>query len=708
MRRQDELESQVRDALAHLNDVVYLQTHPLAELAPVANAVAPHRGPGHALREQLLAAIEGLRPSARDSTSEINRGYLVLQLRYVEGLDPAAAGARLGLGRSQFYREQERALRAVTSVVAATWARQHAAEVMTPSPDQHGRVESAWLPRPSTSFVGRSGELTTIGNMFDRDRASRLLTISGAPGVGKTRLAAEATALMISGAGFEQVYFVDLSALQTPETDQVAACVLRGLGLPMGDGRDPVQAVIEYLSDRRVLLVLDNFEQLIQAATLVTDLLEACPNTRVLVTSRRPLGLYGERELALQPLSLPSAEAPVVDDVDTYPAVQLFADRATAVDPGFQITPENQSAIVDICRRLDGLPLAIELAAARLRVLPPHALLKRLNDRLGVLTRAARDTPSRHQTLRAAIDWSYELLEAEEKVVLNELSVFAGSFALAAAEQVISTPSRPLLDVLQSLLEHGLLVLDSAEPRYRLLETIREYAAQRLSETEQMQVVRARHMEYYLRAEHHRGEPETRFGIEDDSNLHAALQAVLQQTLADAREQRDPRQVALALAGLASVALQRGDLALARARALESRQLFVELGDAHGTALAEFRTAQIGARGGSSSPGEVELRASVGRLRDLGAFGAVSEGLVELGRLELERGNVPSAVHYTREALELACLGTDREAATAALQLAAAILKTTARDAASESLINIAAGRVPVQTLVNQALSALA
>ena len=247
-----------------------------------------------------------------------------------------------------------------------------------------------------------------------------------------------------------------------------------------------------------MLLVLDNFEQVLPAAPLVGRLLSAAPRLKVLATSRVALRLYGEQEYAVPPLGLP--EAVDRDAIRSSEAVRLFLERAQAVRPGFALTDANGPTVLEICRRLDGLPLAIELAAARVRLFPPEALLARLDSRLGMLTGGARDLPERQRTLRATLDWSYELLDAPERLLFARLGVFSGGFDLEAAEAVCDPDSE--LDVpagVESLVGQSLVLAGEGtggEPRFTMLETIREYAAARLAEGEEADAFRRRHAAY--------------------------------------------------------------------------------------------------------------------------------------------------------------------------------------------------------------------
>jgi len=278
------------------------------------------------------------------------------------------------------------------------------------------------------------------------------------------------------------------------------------LGLNTSGGR-LITDLKAYLRGRRLMLVLDNFEQVTGAAPLLTELLGVAPGLVVLVTSRTVLRLRGEREFPVPPLPVPSAGADGdAADVQPCASVRLFVERAQAASAGFELTSENARAVAEICRRLDGLPLAIELAAARVRLLPPQALLARLDDRMGLLTGGARDLPERQRTLRSTLDWSFDLLAAGEQAVFARLGVFAGTFGLPAAEAVCGAGAAgqdrpgPVLDTLGSLAESSLVRPDirNGEPRFGLLETIREYALERLRDRGDWREAHDRHASYFL------------------------------------------------------------------------------------------------------------------------------------------------------------------------------------------------------------------
>ncbi|HVM30025.1 MAG TPA: AAA family ATPase [Candidatus Limnocylindrales bacterium] len=339
------------------------------------------------------------------------------------------------------------------------------------------------LPVSVTTFVERA-ELAAARESL---AGSRLLTLTGPGGTGKTRLALELAAAEL-GSFVDGVYFVALETVT--DADLVPAVVSNTVGVSPAPNRTPLEALTDHLRDRRLLLVLDNFEQVAEAGPTVAQLLRDAPGVKAIVTSRVVLRVYGEHELAVPPLAASEA-------------VRLFVERARAVRPSFRLDPHNAAAVDEIVTRLDGLPLAIELAAARTRVLSVEAIRSRLDQRLALLTGGARDLPQRQQTLRGAIDWSYEMLEPPEQQLFERFSSFAGGAFLAEAEQVCGPAAEvggDMLDGLAGLADKSLLrviVGGGEEPRFAMLATIREYAAGRLAERGKTSAVRDRHLRAY-------------------------------------------------------------------------------------------------------------------------------------------------------------------------------------------------------------------
>ena len=342
--------------------------------------------------------------------------------------------------------ETERFVQAARQVRSVTPA---AASGSAPAPP-HRR-----LPVPLTPLIGRAAEVATVSRLLHQDTV-RLLTLTGPGGIGKTRLALQVGGEVLH-AFRDGVWFVDLAPLTDPE--QVASAIAATLGVKDAGGQPVLERLTTFLQGKHLLLLLDNFEQLIAAAPIVADLLRAAPQLTVLVTSRVVLHLYGEHEYPVPPLTLPDPQQRVsLETVSQYEAVTLFIQRALAVKPDFHVTNETAPAVAEICVRLDGLPLAIELAAARIKLFAPQALLARLEQRLKTLTGGARDLPARHQTLRAALDWSYHLLTADEQHLFARLGVFVGGWTLEAVTAVCmdaGTVQDDVLDVLASLVEQS-------------------------------------------------------------------------------------------------------------------------------------------------------------------------------------------------------------------------------------------------------------
>lgn len=363
------------------------------------------------------------------------------------------------------------------------------------------------LPAALTSFVGRAKEINDIVGLLGR---GRLVTVVGPGGAGKTRLALEGAAAVLARFP-EGVWFAELARGRDPAL--VAHTVATAIGLDpsalAGSGRAMDEALADQLRYRRLLVVLDNCEHLVAAAAgLAHTILSRCPDVMILATSREVLGLPGEEVVRLGPLSMPSPGAISVDDVAASDAVTLFCERARESVPGFALTKANTAAVTRICHRLDGIPLALELAAGRTRLLGAQRLADRLDDRLGLLAEGPRTADARHRTMQAAIDWSYDLLPETERVVLRRLGVFPSDFSLEAAEAVCAgaedldgPETSEMLDIIGRLADKSLLVAspddDGAEVRFHLLETVREYAADRLADAGETSAVRARHRAFF-------------------------------------------------------------------------------------------------------------------------------------------------------------------------------------------------------------------
>jgi non-specific serine/threonine protein kinase len=496
-------------------------------------------------------------------------------------------------------------------------------------------------PVPLTSLIGRHAELEDA-TYWLLDPETRLLTLTGAPGAGKTRLAL-AVAAAVHAEFSDGVWFVPLAPLQRPEL--VLPTLAQHLGVRQAGRRALLETLTQTLRDRCVLLVLDNLEHLLPAAPSLVELLAGCPDVTLLVTSRAPLRVSGERRIDVTPLALPRLEPlPSLEDLAQVPSVRLLAERATAVAPGFRISPANAQAVAELCVRLDGLPLAIELAAARYRLLEPAELLARLSD-LALLGDGPRDAPPRQRALRAAVAWSYELLAPDEQRLFRRLGVFAGGCTLEAAEAVALATEEPAFDVLQaigSLVDHSLLRKDTdlgGSLRVGMLETIRAFALEQLAAEGELHPAQQRHATFYLDLAEEAAAPRldgpggpalvSRLELEHD-NMRTALRWLLDNSdvdrgvqlagalwsfwevhghvaegltwldaaLGSARAALPPAR-ARALIGAAALRRERGDYFTAVASARESADIRRSLGDLAGLAESLLILANVVALAGN-------------------------------------------------------------------------------------------------------------
>jgi non-specific serine/threonine protein kinase len=558
------------------------------------------------------------------------------------------------------------------------------------------------LPAPLTTFVGRDHETAAIVSLLCQEEV-RLVTLTGPGGVGKTRLA-----LQVAGELATQfrdgVIFIPLASVADP--DLVPATIAGALGVREAAGRSLLDRLVTFLSERSLLLVVDNFEHLAAAAPLLTNLLAAAPRLTVLVTSRVVLGLSGECPYPVPPLALPGRETSderrehggqsLVARLSSVDSVRLFVARAAAAQPGFTLDADNAAAVAEVCRRLDGLPLALELAAARLRVLPPGALLDRLDHRLAILTGGARDQPARLRTLRDAIAWSHDLLSPADRSLFARLAVFIGGFGLEGAVAVAgdsTTNELEILDGVARLVDASLVRQEGEQaggPRFGMLETIREYGRERLATSGEEPEVRGRHAAWCL-ALAEQEEASIWSGADqarrldrqaaEFANLRAAL-SWLDETgdadgllrLAGALSyvwfQRGPRSEgrawltrALAMSGTGTTAARANGLfALGALRGtmggsnaidllFESLELRRNLGDERGIALALLFLGSAFVRNEDLDRAVPLLEEATARFEALGNLLGVAFARVQYGMVALASGNGPRAEALLIEAL---------------------------------------------------------
>ena len=510
------------------------------------------------------------------------------------------------------------------------------------------------LPPQVTSFIGREPELAEVRQ---RLAEHRLVTLTGPGGSGKTRLALQVAAAVApefpSG-----VCFVALTAISDPGL--VAATIAQALNLAEAAGRSLVDQLKDYLQTKALLLVLDNFEQVTTAAPLVGELLAACGRLKVLATSRAALHVSGEQLYPVPPLPIPARDQPVSpESAAQCAAVALFVQRAQAVKPAFSLTPESAPAVAEICQRLEGLPLAIELAAARIRLLPPSAMLSRLENRLEFLTDGGRDLPARQQTLRNAIAWSHDLLTAEEQQLFRRLSVFVGGGTLEAVAAVAGsgTAEGPLLDRLGSLLDKSLVreVEDTeGQPRLVMLELLREFAAEQLAASGEAPTLRHQHAAFFLAlAEQAEGSAESGGQVrwlnrleQEHDNLRAALEW--------SRSAAEAGDICVRLASSLGLFWEaRGHFSEGRERLATILTLDAAQGPTPVRAKLLARAAELAYRQ-SDYPATITLaEESLTISRGLGDQPRTASALIKLANALTEQGNYGRATRHLEEALGL-------------------------------------------------------
>jgi len=380
------------------------------------------------------------------------------------------------------------------------------------------------LPEPTSALLGREDELVALTDLLN---THRVVTIVGPGGIGKTSTAIE-VCRRLTTEFLDGISFIDLADVS--DVTGFIPAIAEALDVKEAEGRSLTDGITTLIGEKKALICVDNLEQVIDAAPTLAELIVACPQLRMIVTSRAPLRIGAEYEYRLEPLAVPSqASETEPEDLRRYSAVALFIDRAVAVSPGFELTSENADAVTEICRRMDGLPLAIELAAARIRILTPEALLGRLEHALDVLTSGRRDMPDRHKTMRAAIDWSHSLLSDSEKQLLSRMAVFASGATIDDIEAVCSDELHGVIDELESLVDNALVSVTS--DRFSLLQTVKDFAVEGLSNSGELEEVTHRFADHYagLISTIGAGVEGTRQlawmerGVAEESNIHAAL-----------------------------------------------------------------------------------------------------------------------------------------------------------------------------------------
>ena len=639
-----------------------------------------------------------------DAGEHLAFGDLLRQHRNAAGLTQEDLAERAGLSvdaislleRGERRRPHRYTLQSLADALGLSQQERIRFETATRPPTTRATAhvtQPANLPSQLTPFVGREREVEEVCQRLLRPDV-RLLTLTGPGGVGKTRLGLQVAEQVLEQFA-DGVCFVALAPISDPAL--VPSAIAQALQVKQGAGQSVAEALVQYLRERQLLLVLDNFERLLEAGPLLAQLLAACPRLKVLVTSRVVLCLQGEHNYEVPTLRLPLAgHRPSLEQLARYEGIRLFVERARAANSEFRVTTENAPAVIELCRRLDGLPLAIELAAARVKLLYPEAMLTRLGNRLALLTGGARDLPDRQRTLRATLDWSYDLLGMGERLLFARLAVFVGGWTLEAAEAVCDTGDETeVLQHVSALVDKSLVQQQASiwqEPRFTMLETVREYALERLEESGESERLRRRHATYFLELteEAERASQGPLQGVWLDrleaeyDNLRGALawsltpqgdaEIGLQLTgalshfwyvrghhsesrmwLQNALEQGSGSTAARArvLVGAGRLDWFQGELARSKVLLEESLTLYQDLGDDAGAAWALLCLGRTEISRGNHGRGEALVEESLALLRQQGNLWEISRALLALGAGALFEDDVDRATAKFEESLAI-------------------------------------------------------